>query len=361
MRALDRKLLRDLWDVKEQAFAIALVIGCGVATFVMALSTLNSLQLTQQTYYDRYRFAHVFARVKRAPQSLVARIAEIPGVGNVETRVVQDVTLDVEGMSEPAVGRLISIPESAEPALNALYLRRGRMIEPGHGDEVLVSEGFAQVHQLNPGDKIAAIINGRKKFLKIVGIALSPEYIFQIGTGDLFPDDRRFAVFWMGRIPLEAAFDMDGAFNDVTLSLMPNASEKEVIRRLDQLTDPYGAIGAYGREDQVSHRFVSDEIKQLRTMGILGPSIFLSVAAFLLNVVLARIISTQREQIAVLKAFGYTNVAVGVHFLKMVLIISLLGALVGTGFGAWLGHGLTGLYTRFYRFPYCSFIWDRKW
>jgi len=333
MRALDRKLLRDVWEIKEQALAIALVIACGVATFVMSLSTLASLALTQETYYDRYRFAQVFASLKRAPDSLAARIADIPGVARIQTRVVRDVTLDVVGLSEPAIGRLVSIPESSRPKLNDVYLRRGRYIEPGHSEEVLASEGFADAHGFKPGDHISAVINGRLKQLKIVGVALSPEYIYQIRPGDIFPDDRRFGILWMGEKSLAAAFDMEGAFNDVCLTLMPGAVEAEVIRRLDLLTEPYGGLGAFGRHDQVSHRFVSDELKQLGSMAIIAPTIFLGVAAFLLNVVVARIVNSQREQIAVLKAFGYTHLNVGVHYLKMVLAIVLVGALLGTGFG----------------------------
>jgi len=355
MRALDRKLLRDVWEIKEQALAIALVIACGVATFVMSLSTLASLALTQETYYDRYRFAQVFASLKRAPDSLAARIADIPGVARIQTRVVRDVTLDVVGLSEPAIGRLVSIPESSRPKLNDVYLRRGRYIEPGHSEEVLASEGFADAHGFKPGDHISAVINGRLKQLKIVGVALSPEYIYQIRPGDIFPDDRRFGILWMGEKSLAAAFDMEGAFNDVCLTLMPGAVEAEVIRRLDLLTEPYGGLGAFGRHDQVSHRFVSDELKQLGSMAIIAPTIFLGVAAFLLNVVVARIVNSQREQIAVLKAFGYTHLNVGVHYLKMVLAIVLVGALLGTGFGTWLGRGLTVMYTRFYRFPLLKF------
>lgn len=351
MRALDRKLLRDLWDIKEQALAIAAVIGCGIAMFVMSLSTLTSLQGNQHTFYDRSRFADVFTRLKRAPDSLKARIEEVPGVSRVQTRVVKDVTLDVVGLPEPAVGRLISIPETRPPELNTVYLRTGRYLEPGHDDEVLVSEGFARVHGLEPGDKVTAVINGRKQALRIVGIGLSPEYIFQIRPGDMFPDDRRFGVFWMGEKALAAAFNMEGAFNDVTLTLMPGASEPEVLRRLDRLTEPYGGLGAYGRRDQFSNRFLSDEIAQLRAMGLIAPSIFLSIAAFLLNVVAARIIATQREQIAALKAFGYTNWAVGIHYLKMATVIVLVGAVAGVGVGIWLGRGLTQMYTKFYRFP----------
>ena len=307
MRALDRKLVRDLWQLKGQAVAIGLVIASGVAVFVMSLCTLGTLRKTQEAYYERYRFADVFTHLKRAPNSLAERIAELSGVAQVQTRVVVNVTLDVEGMTEPAVERLVSVPDRQAPGLNGLYLRSGRYIEPGRDGEVLVSEGFATAHRLRPGDRVLAVINGRRQQLRIVGVALSPEYVYQIREGDVLPDDRRYGVFWMGYTELSSAFDMRGAFNDVALTLESGASEPEVLGRLDRLTEPYGGLGAFGRADQPSHKFVSNEINELRGMALVVPAIFLSVAAFLLNVVLSRLISTQREQIAALKAFGYTR------------------------------------------------------
>jgi putative ABC transport system permease protein len=360
MTALDRKLLRDFRHLKGQSLAICLVIASGVATFVMSLATLASMQQTQQTYYDRYRFAHVFAQVKRAPNHLGERIAEIPGVGQVQTRIVVDVTLAVPGLAEPAVGRLISVPEHTRPGINALYLRRGRYVEPSRAEEVLVSEAFANAHGFEPGATLQAIINNRKQTLRIVGVVLCPEYVLQIRGGDLLPDEKRFGVFWMGYEALAAAFNMDGAFNDVAVSLLRGASQPEVIKRLDDLLQPYGGIGAYDREDQLSNRYLSDEIRQLRSMALVAPLLFLSVAAFLLNVVLSRLIGLQREQIAALKAFGYSHWQVGLHYFKFVLVIVLVGVALGLVAGAWLGRGLTEMYTRFYRFPLLQFHLDAR-
>lgn len=356
MRSLTRKLLRDLWYVKGQALAIAAVVACGVATFIMATNTLESLQTTLDTYYGRYRFAHVFASMKRAPAVLAQRIAELPGVTAVDPRVVKDVTLDVPGLSEPAIGRLISLPEAGHEGLNQVYLRRGRMVDPTRGNEVLASEGFCTAHNFVPGDQVTAILNGRKRQLTIVGVALSPEYIFQLRPGDAFPDEKRFGIFWIGRKPLEAAFDMKEAFNDVTLALARGAPAEEVLRRLDLLTEPYGGLGSFDRENQTSNRFLSDEMKQLKTMAMVAPSIFLSVAAFLLNVVLTRIIRAERDQIAVLKAFGYTNLSVGFHYLKFALLIVAVGVIAGTIFGTWMSRGLTALYGTVYHFPLLH--WD---
>jgi putative ABC transport system permease protein len=358
MTALNRKLLRDLAAMRGQAFAICSVIGCGVAAFVMSLNTLESLRRTQQEYYERYRFADVFASLTRAPRALESRIVRIPGVARVETRIVASVNLDVPGLLEPAVGRLVSVPDHPRPGLNELYLRAGRWIEPRRAGEVLVSEAFADAHGLEPGDAVSAVINGRWQRLQIAGIALSPEYIFQIRPGELLPDEKRFGVFWMGEEQLAAAFDMEGAFNDVVLTVRRGASLPEIVERLDQLLAPYGSAGAYDRSEQISHRYLSDEIKQLRSMGLIAPSIFLAVAAFLLNIVLTRLIGTQREQIAALKAFGYTHWEVGFHYLKLVLLIVLAGAGLGTMAGSWMGRNLTEMYTQFYRFPVFGFRFD---
>jgi putative ABC transport system permease protein len=351
MSPLNRKLVRDLSHLKGQGLAIALVMACGVAAFVNASSVYGSLSTALTAYYDRYRFADVFAHLKRAPNSVAARIAEIPGVSQVQTRVVVDVSLDVPGMTEPAIGRLVSVPDVPGPGLNRVYLRAGRHVEPGRRGEVLVHEAFALAHNLQPGATLAAVINGRWERLTVVGIGLSPEYVYAIRPGEVFPDDRRFGVFWMAYSELAPAHDLDGAFNDVALSLSPGASEAEVIRRLDGITEGYGGVGAHGRSDQLSHKLVDGELSQLRGMALIPPSIFLSVAAFLLNVVMTRLIGLQREQVAVLKAFGYTRWEIGWHYLKFVLVLAVIGAALGVLLGAAIGRQFTAMYAQFFRLP----------
>lgn len=352
LAALDRKLFRDLWHWWGQSLAIALVVICGIASLVTMLSAYQSLYLTQSAYYREYRFADVFLSLKRAPQSLQAEVEQIPGVNQVRTRVVVDVTLNVPGLQEPATGRLISIPEFPRPMLNDLHLQRGRYLEPGHPEEVVVSETFVQANDLQLGDAFGAVINGRWQELKIVGLALSPEYVYEIrGAGDIFPDNRRFGVIWMEREALATAFDLDGAFNDLSLTLLPGASQAVVIDELDRLFEPYGGLGAYGRQDQISHRFLAEELAGLQGTATLVPAVFLGVAAFLLNILMARLISTQREQIAVLKAFGYTNLSLGIHYLKFAVIIVAIGAVAGTCLGLYMGSGVTRTYAEFYHFP----------
>ena len=260
------------------------------------------------------------------------------------------------GLQEPALGRLVSIPERGQPILNDLYIRRGRYVEPGQRDEVLVSEAFADANRLDVGMTIGAVINGRWERLRIVGIALSPEYVYEIRGAEVFPDNKRFGVFWMSRKALGPAFNMEGGFNDVSVSLSPGGSEAEVISRLDSLLEPYGGLGAYGRIDQVSNRFLSDEIVQDKITGIFIPTIFLAVAAFLIHVVLSRLVHTQRAAIGLLKAFGFRNTSVGLHYLGFALAAVLLGTSFGVPLGIWLGRGLSRVYQDFFRFPELRFV-----
>ena len=351
MRRLDLKLLRDFWALKAQAVAIALVMGSGAATLILSLSTVDSLRSEQAAYYDRHHFAHVFTRLKRAPDAMTPRVAAIPGVAQAQCRVVVEVTLDLPGMTVPAVGRLISLEADPTQGLNRLHLRRGRFPERFARNEAVVSEAFAAAHALEPGDSVRAIINGRLQHLRIVGLALSPEYIYQIRPGEFVPDDKRFGVFWLDRKELASAYGLEGAFNDIALTLERGADERDVIERLDALTAAYGGQGAHGRSEQVSHRLVTDELSQLRAMASIPPGIFLAVTAFLLNVVISRLVQTQREQIAILKAFGYTTGEVAGHYLKLVAVMVVVGLALGIAAGAWLGRDLAQLYGRFFRFP----------
>ncbi len=354
LSVLDRKLVRELWQIKSQALAIAGVIAAGVALFVLMLSTQHSLELTRERYYQQNQFPDIFASLIRAPLQLETHMNAIEGVAFSRTRVVTNVALDIEGLTEPASGRLVSLPEEA-PRLCGIELIEGRYLDANRENEVLVNTRFAHANGFKPGSSVTAVINGRKRKLEIVGIASSPEFVYHMRPGELLPDDKRSGVIWMGRRSLAASLDMEGGFNDVLIKLQPQANRALVIEELDRLLAPYGALGAIPRAQQTSHWFLENELTQLKTMATAIPMIFLAVAAFLLNVVLSRIVAVQREEIAAIKAVGYANSAIAFHFVKWSLAISLLGGGIGVLCGALLGRGMTAMYTTFFDFPYLVF------
>jgi len=351
MKSLDKKIFRDILHIKGQVFAITLVVVSGLATFIMFISTIDSLSLTRDAFYRNYRFADVFVSLKRAPESLKQKIVEIPGVSIVETRVCGYAKLDIPGFVEPVTARLVSLPEDGDPLLNRLYLRTGRLADPTRDSEVVINESFALAHRFGAGDRFSAIINGKRKELTITGVALSPEFVLLMRPDATSPDFKRYGVLWMGRKALAESYDMDGAFNDIVLTLSRNARPRDVIAALDTIVGPYGGLGAYPRKDQISHRLLTGEFQQLRQSARIFPTIFIFVAAFLLNVVMSRTINMQREQIGILKAFGHTNAAIGFHYAKLVVLVILPGMLGGVAAGIWFGRMLGDIYMAVYRFP----------
>lgn len=358
MRALDRKLLRDLVRLWPQALAIALVMAAGAATLILGVGAHASLAETRTAYYERNRFADVFADLTRAPSGLADEIAAIDGVAAVEPRIAKSALLDLPGLAEPASAMVVSLPDGREQRLDALHMVRGRVPTAGDEREVVVSEPFAKANRFEIGSRFSALLDGRKRELEIVGVALSPEFVYAIGPGDIMPDDRRFGIVWMSERALAAAYDLVGAFSSVHLGLMRSANEREVIARLDALLTPWGGLGAHGRRDQTSHAFLDAELKQLEATSRLLPPIFLVVAAFLVNMTLTRLIALEREQIGLLKALGYGGLAIGAHYLEFVAVIAAVGAAIGIAVGAWLGAGMARLYGDFFHFPFLVFRWD---
>ncbi len=355
MSMLDRKLVRDLGRIWAQVLTISLVMACGVATIIIALGAYRSLEETRSAFYDRYGFADIFASASRAPLGLRESLSGIAGVSRLELRVVKPALLDIEGMVEPATGIVVSIPDIGEATVNRLYLRIGRLPDPARSNEVAVLEAFATAHKFKAGDTFDATMNGRKRKLTISGIVLSPEYIYAIGPGDMVPDQRRFGVLFMSRSSLNGIFDMNGAFNDLALKTLRNASQQTIIDSIDALLKPYGGTGAYGRDQQSSHMFLDNELSQLRGMANVIPPIFLFVAAFLVNMILSRLITLEREQIGLLKALGYSEIEIAWHYAKLTIVVALIGVAIGAASGNWAGRGLTRLYSRFFSFPFLIF------
>jgi len=357
---LDRKLLRDLWRIKGQARAIGLVIAVGVMMLVMMSGLVNTLDETRRTYYDRYRIAEIYVPVTRAPERMLDRLAAIPGVAAAESRVAGAALIDVGADAMPVRARALSIPDAHASRLNDIYLTAGRLPRIGRSDEVVLLEGFARARGLALEDTLTATMNGAKHSFRITGLAQSPEFLYTTAPGELVPDDARFAVFWMRRTALSAAYDMKGALNEALMSLSRDTNAQAVILAADLLLADYGAAGAYGLEDLPSNRFVSEEIRGLRATSASVPPIFLGVAAFLLYIVISRMVQAEREQIGLLKAFGYSGTEVSLHYLKLVLVIAVAGAVVGSVAGIMSGSGLAVYYQGYFKFPFLVFSIDPR-
>lgn len=354
MTGLQIKLLRDFRTMGAQVLAIAVLIIGGISVLISSWSSYLSLQLAKNNFYQEYQFADVFAEVKRAPESVAHKISQLPGVKSLEFRIIETGLVDLSHQAEPALGKFISWYGN-DQIINRIYLRQGRMPLKSIHMEVVVHEAFAVAHKLKPGDKLSVLLGGRKKELVISGIGLSPEYVYALSPVAPLPDDLHFGIFWLRHEDLANWSGMTGAFNSLQIKTTLNAPLEELKRQMDLLLHPFGSLQAYDRTRQVSHIFVEGEINEQRVMAIVIPVIFLTVAMFILNIMVTRIIELQRPQIATLKALGYDSSSLFIHFFQLVTLILLVGIVPSVFFGNWIGNWYAGLYANFFRFPTIDF------
>ncbi len=351
VEALDRKLLRDFIRLWPQFLAISLVLAAGVAVLLMSFGMSAALEDTRKTYYERNRFADIFVDARSVPMSFVEIIRRIDGIEAVEARVTTFTTLDIPGKIDTTVAYVASLAP-AGPVLNRPTLRRGQWPDPQSTGEVVLNAPFAEANDLWPGDRFTATLNGVKRDLTVVGWALSPEFIYTIGPGSLIPDDEDYGIVWMPERALAALLDRTGAFDNLAVKLRPGARPKPIIDMLDQLLEPYGSWGAIGRDEQTSNAFIDAEITQLRTLAYILPPVFLGITIFLVNMVIGRIVALERAEIGLLKALGYSDIAILFHYLLLAGLVAVCGVALGYAVGSWLSYGLARLYADFLKFPY---------
>jgi putative ABC transport system permease protein len=355
MTVLTHKLFRDLLRSGGVLVTIVAIITVGIGSFVGLGSAQRILENSQIAYYNEFQFADFWVDLKKAPLSAVEPIAEFPGVASIETRVTFDVILDLPGVIQPIHGRLISTPARGfDKTLNGICVIRGSGFSDDRNEEVILGEEFAKKHRLDPGDRIALILNRKREEYTIVGTAISPEYVYMVrGEGDFVPDPEHFGILYIKESYARDVLDFQDACNQIIGKMVPGTTQdvNALLDRIDRRLDPYGVLATVPRERQASHRFLSDEIMGLGVSATIMPAILLFVAALVLNVLMARLAERQRTIIGTLKAIGYSNIKIFIHFLSFGLFVGLIGGIAGVALGTWMAASMIDLYREFFQFP----------
>ncbi|MEL6913168.1 MAG: ABC transporter permease [Pseudomonadota bacterium] len=349
MRALDIKLLRDFLRLWAQGLAIALVLAAGVAIIIMSVGMSRALHESQSAYYEENLFADLFVDARRAPVSLLPEVLSIPGVVQAHADIRAFATIDRPGQAKAATGLLISYDVRSPPLLNLPLLRSGAW--PERPDEVVVNEPFAAANGYTLGSRFWITLDGKKRAVVIVGTALSPEFIYTQGPGALLPESDTFAIVWLSAPLMEASYDMAGAFNTLAISLLPHADTEMVGDDLESLLAPFGGRAQRDRSEQQSHAFLQSEIEQLEVMATFLPPIFLGITVFLVNMVVGRIVSQERAEIGLLKAVGYSDLDICLHYLLLAGLIAVIGIAIGSLAGSWLALSMARTYAQYFDFP----------
>ncbi len=354
MRTLDKKLCRDMLQSKGMLLAIIAVIAVGTACFSGMLGTFYNLDDARISYYSRCRMADFWVNLKKVPDSVVSRLNNISGISEVRGRIVFPVIVDLANVDRPLSGEVVSMPDTPEPVVNNFVLKCGSYFSRNRDDEVIVSEKFAKARRILPGTYVHLVMNGQRKKLYVVGIAICSEYIYLTPPGSIVPDNDGYGVFWIKHRYAENMFGFHGASNSVIGLLTPRATRDPglVMDKLRRELERYGVFNVTPLSEQYSNLSLNSEMSGLKMQATIMPIIFMGVAAMILNVVMLRMAEQQRVVIGTFKALGFDNRAVMMHFLKFALIVGLIGGIAGCGLGYLIASGMIVMYKGFFSFPH---------
>ena len=353
MRLLDRKLLRELYQAKGLLLAITSIIAVGISCYVAMQSAYHNLSRAKTQYYRQCRMADFWIDVKKVPVAELQAVASLPGVTEIQSRIQFFATVDLQQVSQPLNGLVISLPDRPGHPLCDIVPRRGGYFTDRRANEVIVNDAFARQHRIYPGQWIHVLLNDRRQELFVVGTAISSEFTYLLGPGAITPDPESFGVFYVKRTFAEDVYDFQGAANQIVGRLAPEKRDRpdDVLRRAETLLEPYGVATTTPLKLQASNHFLSGEIEGLGAFASVVPTIFLAVAALVLNVLINRLARQQRTVVGTLKALGYSDPQVFFHFLKYGLSVGIAGGLAGSILGYLFASGMTIMYRQFFEFP----------
>lgn len=358
---LHRKLLRELNQSRWQLLAIAALITSGISCYVGLLSTYEDLERTRVAYYAECRMADFWIGLKKAPRSALDELAPLPGIADLRARIRFEITVNLDQVDHPVSGRLLSLPEQRQSVINGFVLRRGSYFTGESQREVIIDEAFADEHQLDPGDTLELLLNGRLELLSIVGTASSSEFTYLIGPGSLIPDPRTYGVFYVQQEFAESLYDFEGACNEVIGTVAPETDVTRLLIDIEERLDDYGVAAVVPLKDQVSHFMLVNEIVMGRKMAVTLSSIFLLVSALILNILMTRFVEQQRTIVGTLKAIGVRQSRITLHYMSFGLAVGFAGSLLGCLAGNAMAGGLTSVYSQYYSFPVLEHEWSLRY
>jgi len=347
---LRKKMMRDLKENKGAYVACITIIAIGLMVFTSFSMVMNNLYLSQKEFYKSRNFADGFAEIKAMPRGKIQDLKRIKGISDVRGRLVKDVRVISPDRREEVYLRLVSVDPDEKNPVNGVMLERGIPLD-NNQMAVWLDNKFFAANGLKLNQELEIIAEGKKRSLRVVGIGKSPEFIYALRTsGDLYPSPETFGVAYVPSEIMENIFSRE-TVNDIVFTLKPGAEYSDVERELKTELKPYGLKNIFPRKDQTSHLLLTQELEGLKSTAQTLPILFLSVAAMILYIMLKRMVEQQRGQIGVLKAFGYTEREIMVHYMSYALITGIAGGIAGGLSGIAASFPFTSMYQTYFNMP----------
>ncbi|BCZ44916.1 ABC transporter permease [Clostridium gelidum] len=350
MNILFRNLLRDIKKSKGQFISILIIVVLGVTFYTAINSAFKNLSNSSSEYYSEYRLADIWVDLYSAPMGIKEKVDSIPNVKTATGRIIKDASINI--LEENATLRFITLPDIKKDIVNDVVIKSGRYFSEDDSNQCLLDEDFFKANNLNLGEYIYPIISGNKVKLKIVGCVKSPEFVYTLkDASEIMADNKRFGIIYIKQSFGEAIFDFKGSINNLSIQISNGSDVKTVKDDVKKALKNYGVKNVIDREEQTSSKMISEKIKGLKSMGGTFPVIFFMVASVIIYIMMGRMVESQRTQIGVLKAVGFTNMQVLAYYMSYSAMIALIGSFIGSILGTYMGASMTKLYNQYFNLP----------
>ncbi len=357
-----RKTGRDMLSNAGSYLACLTLVVIGMLAFLAFAIARDNLVSAQEKLYREQNFADGFIELVAMPEHRLATLSRLEGIDEITGRLVRDVRVHKPGEDRRTETylRLVSLDLREESRLNDVRLDHGRPLRRGLLEAWLDSQ-FFEANSLEISDSLQVIAGGRAWEFNIAGAGISPEFVYPLRTQhEIYNDPELFGIAFVSQEIIWQLFpDQDNSVNSIVFTLSPGSDFDGVKERLESRLEQYGVLEIYPRADQRSHFILQEEIEIINNFATFFPVLILLVAAFIIYIVLKRLVEQQRGQIGILKAFGYRRREILFHYFSYPLILAVAGGVIGSLCGMWLANPLTELLYQFFYLPevYLGFSW----
>ncbi|PKM93485.1 MAG: peptide ABC transporter permease [Firmicutes bacterium HGW-Firmicutes-1] len=352
MKKLDVRLLRLIKHSKGQFFSISIMVIIALTIYVSFNMVSDNLYNSIYHYYEVTNFGDIFIEVVRVPKTAIDHLYTIEGIESVQGRISADVPLRVEDPKEKVRVRIVSMPNE-EKKINNLYIAEGKELQ-NNAKKAAVLQQFSDARGIKVGDKVRPYISGREYPLDVISIVGSPEYIYLMENEQtLLPAPEQFGILYVTEDFAQTTLGYQGSYNEIMIKINPEYAKRVdgIVDEIEDQLDRYGVKRIVKRENQLSHSMMMQEVAQLETMATSITLLFLIVAAIIINIMLSRIVKNDRMSIGVMKALGYNNLSILMHYTKFSLVIGLLGSMIGMVLSIPMSAAFTNLYIMYMNIP----------
>lgn len=318
---LTKKMIRDIRNHKIQFISIFLMAFLGVYVFVGFGAESFGFEQTADTYYNETNLADGWIYASNLDDDFVDKVNNLSLTKDSERKLIVNSIADMENDPD------ITLHFLQDDEISKFYLVEGKDFNLSDGDGVWLDIRFAEARNLKIGDNITFEFNGIEVEKEIKGLGYSPEHLYQTSDSSMIPDYNKMGFAYMS---YKAFPSSDVPYNVLLVKYTGNSSsyEKQLDNDLDR---DYSSF--LPRAQHPSFAEFQDETDQHKMMTDFIPLIFIIIAMLTLLTTMTRIINNQRTQIGVLKALGFKNRSIMLHYISygfwMVLAGSILGFILG--------------------------------